>query len=113
MNIHESAKHAFAYLQRRSGAYRAMFTQPLRAWRWQKRKAYRAVFLGPVGHIVLQDLARFARANETPWHNDPRVHAVLVGRHEMWLRIQSYLNLPDEELWKLYNPGIRLIGDDE
>lgn len=50
---------------------------------------------------VLKDLAQFCRANETTFHEDPRVHAVLEGRREVWLRIQKYLNLTPDELWEL------------
>jgi len=51
---------------------------------------------------VLKDLAKFCRANETAFHPDPRIHAVLEGRREVWLRIQNYLNLNPEELVELY-----------
>ena len=51
---------------------------------------------------VLEDLAKFCRANESTFNADPRVHAVLEGRREVWLRIQQHLQLSDEELWKLY-----------
>lgn len=52
---------------------------------------------------VLEDLAHFCRANESTFHPDPRTHAVLEGRREVWLRIQHHLNLSDEELWELYS----------
>ncbi len=51
---------------------------------------------------VLADLAKFCRANESSFEKDPRVHAVLEGRREVWLRIQSYLELTPDELWELY-----------
>jgi len=51
---------------------------------------------------VLIDLAKFCRANKTTFHTDERASAVLQGRHEVWLRIQSYLNLSEDELWELY-----------
>lgn len=50
---------------------------------------------------VLKDLAEFCRADKTTFHADPRVHAVLEGRREVWLRIQKYLNLSPDELWDL------------
>jgi hypothetical protein len=52
--------------------------------------------------IVLQDLAKFCRANQSTFNEDPRAHAVLEGRREVWLRIQNYLNLSDDELYELY-----------
>jgi hypothetical protein len=51
---------------------------------------------------VLEDLARFCRANETSFHADPRIHAVLEGRREVWLRIQEYLNLSPDEIMALH-----------
>ena len=51
---------------------------------------------------VLKDLEKFCRANESTFHADPRVHAVLEGRREVYLRIQHHLKLNSDELWKLY-----------
>lgn len=70
-----------------------------------RRQAYLAVFKldQPATVTVLEDLARFCRANETCFHADPRVHAVAEGRREVWLRIQQHLNLSSEQLYKLYN----------
>lgn len=48
--------------------------------------------------IVMDDLAKFCRANETTFHADPRIHAVIEGRREVWLRIQMYLNSSVEDL---------------
>ncbi len=53
------------------------------------------------GKAVLKDLAEFCRANKSTFSPDPRVHAVLEGRREVWLRIQKYLNLTPEQLWEL------------
>ncbi len=52
--------------------------------------------------IVLKDLADFCRAHETTFHENERVHAVLEGRREVFLKIQKYLNLSPEKLWELY-----------
>lgn len=52
--------------------------------------------------MVLKDLAKFCRADETCFHENDRAHAVLEGRREVWLRIQKHLNLSSEELWELY-----------
>lgn len=67
--------------------------------------AYRQVFNpnSRDAERVLYDLAKFCRANETCFHADPRVHAVLEGRREVWNRIQHHLQLSDEQLWKLYS----------
>jgi hypothetical protein len=55
---------------------------------------------------VLTDLAKFCRAHDSAWHADPRVHAVMEGRREVWLRIARHLRLDDETLFKLYPPII-------
>jgi hypothetical protein len=51
---------------------------------------------------VLKDLAIFCRANTTTFHPDPRIHAALEGRREVWLRIQQHLNLTADELVQIY-----------
>ncbi|MCA9339383.1 MAG: hypothetical protein KDA17_00555 [Candidatus Saccharibacteria bacterium] len=52
--------------------------------------------------MVLEDLAKFCRANQSTFNEDPRLHAVLEGRREVWLRIQKHLNLTPDELWEIY-----------
>ncbi len=51
--------------------------------------------------VVLQDLEEFCRVNESTFHADPRIHALLEGRREVWLRIQNYARLTDSELLAL------------
>lgn len=56
----------------------------------------------PAHVIVLEDLARFCRANEScvvPGEHDKTL--VLEGRREVWLRIQEYLNLTPVQLFAL------------
>lgn len=61
---------------------------------------------------ALADLARFCRATQPCWHPDPRQHALLEGRREVWLRIQRYRNLPAEQLIPLVNrAGVPENGD--
>jgi len=67
----------------------------------RRRAAYRETFAGPVAQIVLADLARFCRANESTFHEDPRVHAVAEGRREVWLRIVNHSKLTEQELLQL------------
>ena len=54
---------------------------------------------------VLKDLAKFCRANQSCFDPDPRIHAVLEGRREVWQRIANHLNLSPQELLAIYNPG--------
>jgi hypothetical protein len=64
----------------------------------ERQDAYKRVFAGPVADKVLADLAAFCRAEESCFHADARIHAVLEGRREVWLRIQKYINLDASEL---------------
>lgn len=68
----------------------------------RRRTAYIKTFLSPYGEEVLRDLAKFCRATDSTYNPDPRIHALLEGRREVWLRISQHLNLSDEELWRRY-----------
>ena len=70
----------------------------------RRRNAYCKTFLNPYGADVLEDLARFCRANESTFNADARLHAVAEGRREVWLRIQKHLQLTDEQLWAMHAP---------
>lgn len=69
-----------------------------------RQQAYQQTFGGgsPFIKLALGDLARFCRANESTFHPDQRVHAVLEGRREVYLRIKQHLEMTAEELQKLY-----------
>lgn len=69
-----------------------------------RKKAYQRTFNQECidAKAVLADLAKFCRAQETTFDADPRIHALLEGRKEVWLRIQHHLNLTDEQLWSYY-----------
>lgn len=67
----------------------------------RRQRAYQTTFAGPVGELVLADLAKFCRAYTTTFHPDPRIAAQLDGRREVFLRIQKYLNLTDDQVWAL------------
>jgi len=57
--------------------------------------------------IVLRDLAKFCRAHESTFHSDPRMHAALEGRKEVWLRIQNYIQLDEQELISIHEVKFR------
>jgi hypothetical protein len=72
----------------------------------ERKKAYQLVFNPdqPADIFVLDDLARFCRANESclvPGDHDRT--AALEGRREVWLRIQQHLGLNPEQLFSLYS----------
>lgn len=67
----------------------------------RRRAAYVRVFAGATDYdrkVVLDDLARFCRGNETPWHHDERLHCLLTGRHEVYSRIDQHLTLTTDQL---------------
>ena len=68
-----------------------------------RKRAYQLTFNSLHAQAVLIDLATFCRANETCWHADPSKKDVLLGRHEVWLRIQQHLNLTSEQLTAIYS----------
>lgn len=74
----------------------------IRAFLLRRTGAYRTLFKGPVAEIVLEDLAKFCRANESTFLPDPRAHAVLEGRREVWLRIRQHIDLTDEQIMKRF-----------
>ena len=78
-----------------------------------RKRAYQLAFGSPAGIAVLIDLSSFCRASESCYHDDPRKHAMLEGRREVWLRIQQHLNLNSEQLFKLYNGQDITIEDEE
>lgn len=49
-------------------------------------------------NMVVEDLKRFCRADQTTFHPDARVHAVLEGRREVYLRINEYARCSYDEL---------------
>lgn len=66
-----------------------------------RQQAYHGIFgeeKSVHAKTVLEDLARFCRAELSTFHADPRIHASLEGRREVWLRIQEHLKLSQEEL---------------
>lgn len=68
-----------------------------------RKRAFQVTFKrGMAQDFVLRDLMKFCRARESTFHPDPRMHAVLEGRREVWLRIQNYLGLTEEELIAIY-----------
>lgn len=70
-----------------------------------RKGEYVQTFMHPTGQRVLHDLAKFCRAGESCFHSDPRIHAVLEGRREVWLRIARHLNLNSQQLFVIYNGG--------
>ncbi len=77
----------------------------------QRKRAYTQSFSGVSGEAVLKDLSRFCRANESCFHPDPRVHAVMEGRREVWLRILEHLKLTEDQLLQIYTHSRKVTND--
>lgn len=56
----------------------------------------------PATDAVLKDLAKFCHAFESSFHSDQRIHAVIEGRREVFLRIMDFLKLSPDELYRYY-----------
>lgn len=68
-----------------------------------RRAAYCQTFMADSAQAVLEDLAKFCRADRSCFDADPRLHAVAEGRREVWLRIQQHLHLSPEELFAIFS----------
>jgi hypothetical protein len=72
----------------------------------QRKTSYQLTFKSeqPADLFVMEDLARFCRANEScvvPGDHDRTL--LLEGRREVWLRIIQHLGLTPEQLFQLYS----------
>ena len=74
-----------------------------------RHQAYLRVFNmdNPDVQIVMEDLKRFCRAEASSFHEDARVHAMLEGRREVFLRIDKNLKLSSQEMWEQHNKGLK------
>lgn len=72
-----------------------------------RQRAYTTTFndSNEMDKVVLKDLAQFCRADRPTFDPDPRIHALLEGRREVWLRISNHLKLSSEQLWELLTTG--------
>lgn len=69
------------------------------------QQAYKAVFgdiENPNVKLVLEDLALFTRAHSSAFAEDPRRHAALEGRREVYYRIADHTQLPRDLLYAKY-----------
>lgn len=76
-----------AYIARRANAYKAVFRPGNRTQ--------------DDINIVLVDLMKFCRAHATPFDKDARLQDVLIGRGEVFYRIQSQTRLDSDTLFML------------
>lgn len=78
------------------------------------QRAYQLTFNTPAGQAVLIDLEWFWRAKASCIVPGDRDRSCLLGgRHEVYLRIRDYLDLPVEQLVEKYTkPAIGAHGDE-
>lgn len=71
-----------------------------------RQEAYARVFKGAAmpgdAEIVMSDLMRFCRGDQSAYHDNERVHVLLTGRQEVYLRIKDHTTLPLEQLVAKY-----------
>lgn len=78
-----------------------------RALLGRRKEAYSRLFAGnPMpgdAELVLADLRNFTKFDRVPWDSDPRVHAVLTGRYEVFKRIDDHILRSLDALTELYS----------
>ena len=79
----------------------------------ERQKAFQLSFSGAHGAKALEVLAKFCRANESCFHEDARMHAVIEGRREVWLTIARYMALTNDEIFAYYAPPQLVIVKEE
>lgn len=71
-----------------------------------RREAYTRLFAGSAtaddAKIVADDLRTFCRGEDTAWADDARVHALLSGRQEVYIRIMDHTRLPFDAMVEKY-----------
>jgi len=70
------------------------------------RQAFLEVFgtpgaMTPAQEAVAAELRRFCYATVSTFQADARAHALCEGRREVWLRIQGFQNLSEEQIISL------------
>ena len=78
---------------------------PRRRFLLDRKQGYVSAFGGEKGKVVLEDLARFCRAEESTFHADARIEGIMQGRREVWIRISKHLNLTPDAMVLYFNPG--------
>ena len=79
-------------------AYQAMVAN----WNGRRSMHYQRLFMDDDGtpsndgQKVLADLRKFCRGDRSTFDADPRIHALLEGRREVFLRILAMLGVPSE-----------------
>lgn len=68
----------------------------------ERSQAYKHTFNGEPAQKVLADLEKFCHANTTTHvAGDSHGTAQLEGRRQVWLRIQGYMSLSDNDIGEI------------
>lgn len=69
---------------------------------FRRRDAYRIVFdpNSPYAQTVIADLRKFCAATGSKYRGDYEKTLIQIGRNEVWERINSYCNIPEDQLAK-------------
>lgn len=90
-------------LKEHSGKEQAVQSQILR----DRQEAYRRLFSGAGAandvRIVMEDLRAFCRGDQSTYNDNPRTHALLTGRQEVYYRIKDHTTLHFEEMLEKYS----------
>jgi hypothetical protein len=78
-----------------------------------RQQAYQTLFdpKSKAAAEVFKDLAKFCRGYRSCYHPDPRIHAALEGRREVFLRILAHTKLDPNKFLKNY--GLVKEGEEE
>jgi hypothetical protein len=108
-------------IQLRAGAFGRVFAMKASSWLWLVRlvrplgAAYRSVLgaLHARDHaIVLSDLAHFCYANRTTATGETCcARAETEGRRQVWLRINAYLRLREQDVSVLHERARDIEGE--
>ena len=67
----------------------------------RRRQDYKEVFGSPQGERVLKDLHTFCGADKQSHSSDSHQTAFNEGLRRVWLRINGYLSMTDEQITRL------------
>lgn len=73
-----------------------------------RKRAYAAI-----PHDVRVDLARFCCAHKSCFHADPRRHALMEGRREVWLWLEMHWQMTPAQLAEIYYAAASAAGSTE
>lgn len=71
-----------------------------------RQEAYRRMFSGEAqdgdAEIVMRDIKAFCRGDTSTYHDSERVHVLLTGRQEVYMRIMDHMRLTYDDLVTKY-----------